>query len=89
MYDCTNLKSFETIREWLGNVEMQAPKNTVKILVGNKCDLADKAISTEEAQKLADENNIQFIETSAKTGHNVDKMIDMMVWKIMKENTDI
>ena len=57
--------------------------------MGNKCDLANKVISTEEGQKLADENNIQFIETSAKTGHNVDKLIEMITRQIIKENPDV
>lgn len=42
------------------------------LLVGNKCDLEDeRCISKEEGQRLAKEWNIPFMETSAKTLHNV------------------
>ena len=43
------------------------------LLVGNKIDLVDKrAISIELAMDLAEENGFMYIETSAKTGKNVD-----------------
>lgn len=43
------------------------------MLVGNKTDLdADRVISTEEGQQLAEDHNLLFMETSAKTGYNVD-----------------
>lgn len=42
------------------------------VLVGNKTDLNDKRqVTTEEAEKRAQEFNVMFIETSAKAGHNV------------------
>ena len=45
------------------------------VLVGNKKDLDDRRqVSTEEGQELADKYGMQFYETSAKTGENVDKI---------------
>ena len=45
------------------------------ILVGNKIDLAEKReVSTEEANSLADELGVVFIEVSAKTGVNVKNL---------------
>ena len=45
------------------------------ILVGNKADLADsRAVSTEEGRILAQKWGIPYIETSAKTKNNVDKV---------------
>jgi Ras-related protein Rab-6A len=42
------------------------------VLVGNKTDLADKRQVTEaQGQEEARKNNLMFIETSAKVGHNV------------------
>ena len=56
-------------------------------LVGNKCDIVDKkVVSTEAGQKFADELKIQFIETSALTGHNVDKLFEMITRKIIDKN---
>lgn len=42
-----------------------------KILVGNKCDLSNRVVSTEEGQALAEKYGIPFYEVSAKTKVNV------------------
>ncbi len=45
------------------------------VLVGNKSDLADRRqVNTEEGQELADKYGMQFYETSAKTGENVEEI---------------
>jgi Ras-related protein Rab-2A len=46
----------------------------VVMLVGNKCDLDNKrVVPTEEGMRFARENDLLFIETSAKTAQNVDE----------------
>lgn len=45
------------------------------MLVGNKSDLEDKRqVSVEEAKNRADQWNVNYVETSAKTRANVDKV---------------
>ena len=59
---------------WIKNIKQHASENVRKILLGNKCDVEEKrAISTERGQALADEYGIQFYETSAKSGKNVEE----------------
>ena len=42
------------------------------VLVGNKTDLNDKReVTTQQGEEEAKKNNLMFIETSAKVGHNV------------------
>ena len=55
------------------------------ILIGNKCDLTDKRqVSQEQAQALATEWNVAYVETSAKTRENVDKVIILNLnWLIL------
>lgn len=73
VYDVTDRRSFESIRNWISQIQQHADVHVNKILVGNKCDmLDDKVISTEEGQKLAQEFGIPFWECSAKTDINVD-----------------
>ena len=53
------------------------------ILVGNKCDLADKRkVSTQEGEKLAQELNAAFKEGSAKTRINVEETFFDLVRKL-------
>jgi len=69
----TDRASFNSIRNWVGQIQQHADVHVNKILVGNKCDmLDDKVVSTEEGQALADEYGIKFYETSAKNNINVE-----------------
>lgn len=49
------------------------------ILVGNKIDLPNRAVSTDEGKALASELNMSFIETSAKTGLNCEEVFYTLV----------
>lgn len=62
------------IRTWHANVEQHASDGVNKILIGNKCDAEDskKQISKEQAQELADELGVPYLETSAKSAINTD-----------------
>lgn len=54
---------------------MKGDDNIPFVLVGNKADLNERRnVMTEEAQKLAAQWNVTYIETSAKTRLNVDKV---------------
>ena len=73
VYDVTDRRSFESIRNWISQIQQHADVHVNKILVGNKCDMLDeKVVSTEEAQKLATEFNVDFYECSAKNDINVE-----------------
>ena len=56
------------------NIEGNAPQTVNKVLVGNKCDLSNiRQVSKQQGQQLAREYDIPFIETSARTGENVQE----------------
>lgn len=45
------------------------------MLVGNKTDLNDKReVTTQQGEDEAKKNNLMFVETSAKLGHNVKNL---------------
>lgn len=55
------------------------------VLVGNKCDLDIKRnVSLEEANKLAEQWRVPYVETSAKTRLNVDKIFHDLMKEIYK-----
>ena len=56
-----------------------ASSDVERLLIGNKCDWdAKRAISTERGRQLASSQGISFLETSAKTNHNIDQVTRYM-----------
>merc|ERR1712039_453636 len=74
VYDATNEESFTNIRRWAAQIAAHGGETTPRILLGNKadCDPTRRAIEPARGQALADEFGITFIETSAKSGLNVE-----------------
>ncbi|XP_052684557.1 ras-related protein Rab-37-like isoform X1 [Crassostrea angulata] len=73
LYDVSNKASFDNIRAWLGEINEYAQEDVVIMLLGNKADMtSERVIRTEDGERLANEYNVAFMETSAKTGMNVD-----------------
>ncbi|XP_058419584.1 ras-related protein Rab-8A isoform X2 [Diceros bicornis minor] len=73
VYDITNEKSFDNIRNWIRNIEEHASADVEKMILGNKCDVNNKRqVSKERGEKLALDYGIKFMETSAKANINVE-----------------
>ncbi|KAG5453210.1 hypothetical protein CRM22_005331 [Opisthorchis felineus] len=73
VYDITRKSTFNRIHTWLSDARRLTCHNTVVFLIGNKADLEEQRdVSYEEAKQLADENDLMFLECSAKSGTNVD-----------------
>ncbi|XP_036370243.1 ras-related protein Rab-37-like isoform X5 [Octopus sinensis] len=73
LYDVTNKTSFDNIRAWLTEINEYAQEDVVIMLLGNKADMSgDKIVRREDGERLARDHNVAFMETSAKTGMNVD-----------------
>ncbi|ESN99910.1 hypothetical protein HELRODRAFT_185778 [Helobdella robusta] len=83
VYDITDKDSFENIKQWLGEIDRYASENVNKLLVGNKCDLVERRIVTQEQAKLfASEQHLDFLETSAKDATNVEEAFKKMATNI-------
>ena len=77
VYDITNSQSFQNIERWIKEVRDATDKEIKIILIGNKSDLEEnRKVSAAEGQKLSDENNLSFFETSGKENLNVDTAFD-------------
>ena len=73
LYDVGSRKSFENTRAWLSEIKEYAPHEAVVMLLGNKCDISkERQVKREDGEKLAADYSVPFLETSAKTGMNVD-----------------
>jgi GTPase KRas protein len=54
------------------------------LVIGNKIDLTSRAVDLREAQKIADEYGIPFVQTSAKTRQGVEEGFYTLVREIRK-----
>jgi Ras-related protein Rab-8A len=92
VYDVTDEKSFNNIRNWIRNIEQHATESVNKILIGNKCDMVEKkVVDSARGKALADEYGIKFLETSAKNSINVEEAFITLAKDIKKrliDNTD-
>jgi len=51
VYDITDIESFNNVKQWLSEIDRYANDSVCKLLVGNKCDLAEsRAVETAAAQ---------------------------------------
>ncbi|CAM4650532.1 ras-related protein Rab-37 isoform X6 [Caretta caretta] len=72
-YDITSKMSFDNVRAWLTQIHEYAQKDVVIMLLGNKADVSsERVIRMEDGESLAREYGVPFMETSAKTGMNVE-----------------
>ncbi|MEQ2295556.1 Ras- protein Rab-37 [Ameca splendens] len=61
------------VQAWLTEIHEYAQTDVVIMLLGNKADMSsERAIRRDEGERLAREYSVPFMETSAKTGVNVE-----------------
>jgi small GTP-binding protein len=71
VYDVTRSETFVNVANWFEDVRKFMPGVIQVTLVGNKIDLP-RQIDKKAGEKLAKAMGADFIETSAKTGENVE-----------------
>lgn len=85
VYDITRRRSFENIAKWLRKIDEHAKEDVIKLLIGNKCDMEQpRAVMREEGEKLADEYDMPFFETSAKENESIKEAFECIVEEIME-----
>jgi len=73
VYDITRRATYNHLSGWLTDARSLTNPNTVIFLIGNKGDLdGQREVTYDEAKRFADENDLLFLETSAKTGDHVE-----------------
>jgi small GTP-binding protein len=78
IYDVTDRDTFSNVVHWYDDISVNL-ENIPLILIGNKIDLEDaRKVSTEEGRALAQKLKCTFMETSAKTGANVQDAFSIL-----------
>ncbi|MFX1410481.1 MAG: Rab family GTPase [Promethearchaeota archaeon] len=71
VFDLSSSQSLLKIPGWISSIKKSVKKTIPMILLGNKLDL-DRDVDKAEAEDLARRLNCEYLETSAKTGENVE-----------------
>ncbi|KAG9403701.1 hypothetical protein AC1031_005187 [Aphanomyces cochlioides] len=75
VFDVTDKTTFDGIQKWLDQLLQVAEPGLATVLVGNKADAdaSKRAVTSAEAQSFANAHHMMYVETSAKTGANVER----------------
>jgi len=71
VFDLSSSQTLLKIPGWVSSIKKTVKKTIPMLLLGNKVDL-DREVDREEAEDLAKRLNCVYMETSAKTGENVE-----------------
>lgn len=85
VFDVTNAESYSGAngaKTWVNELRRRGDENVVICLAGNKADLQSRAVDKDEAAEYCRENELVYMETSAKTGTNVTEMFQAVATKL-------
>ena len=85
IFDLTSSESFDKLKFWIEDSKDKITDNNIELLmVGNKSDLIDERVVTKEKiQKLSEQYNIPYFETSAKIGEGIEEMFNTLINKLL------
>ncbi|NXY09117.1 RAB17 protein, partial [Pteruthius melanotis] len=90
VYDIANKQTLSRAKLWLEEVEkIILPDEIVIALVGNKTDLAaEREVTTEEGVEFARTKGLLFMETSAKSNHQVNDVFMGVVQELLRREKE-
>ena len=91
VYSIDSEDSFNNLEKWLNDIKTQSNPDIKIFLIGNKADLEDKRkISKEIGEKFCNDHKLSFfIETSAKTGFNVQNVFIPVAKELYLQHEEI
>ena len=85
VYDITKKDTLTGAKNWIDELQKKQV-DCVIILVGNKVDLNEtRTIDVDEVKEYARVNHLIHIESSAKTGHNVEEIFNIICKEILAQ----
>jgi len=77
VFDVTNPQSLLKLPGWVSSIKKTVKKSIPMVIVGNKIDL-ERQVEKQEAEDLSKRLNCDYLETSAKTGENVELAFEII-----------
>ncbi len=86
VYAVNDRKTFNSLENWLKQINQSQPEHISKIIVGNKSDVADseRQVSRAEGEALAKKYGVQFLESSAKDNFCISEIFTELGQSIKK-----
>ncbi|XP_075976067.1 RAS oncogene family member Rab18 [Anticarsia gemmatalis] len=85
VYDVSEPKSLTKLNEWVEELQVYSTKkNIVCLVVGNKIDKQNRAVTREQGKAFAQKHRMLFIESSAKTQEGINLAFEELVQKIIE-----
>lgn len=88
VFDLTRALTFKNLVTWLEELYQFGNPECPIILIGNKADLPQlRDVKQEDINWFSQEIGCEYLETSAKTGQNVEKAFNMLTAKMIERST--
>ncbi|MHA2038101.1 MAG: GTP-binding protein [Promethearchaeota archaeon] len=84
VFDLSSNQTLLKIPGWISSIKKTVKRTIPMILLGNKVDL-EREVDREEAEDSAKRLGCQYLETSAKTGENVEKAFELVARACLQE----
>ena len=82
VFDVNCNVSFQRIKKWMTDIEYIVENPIYMCLVGSKTDLGLREVSDEDIKKFCNENNLDYMECSAKNSENINSIFLNLIQKI-------
>lgn len=90
MYDIEEDASFFNAKTWIRTIHDYTTEHVFLVLVANKSDLHHKRrVQKEKGELLAKAHDAMYVETSAKTGENVNTLCDMIASTLLEREDTV
>jgi len=86
VFDLTKEHTYKEMRKWLTEISQFAGENIPFVLIGNKADLLEdvgEVMDRKDARNFAEKEGNIYIETSPRTGINVDQAFSELTRRII------
>ncbi|KAJ3448971.1 ras-related protein rab-5c [Anaeramoeba flamelloides] len=86
-FDITKQESFLECSRWRSELQESGSPDILLTIVGNKTDLeGSRTVKLEAAEKWAQNNDCVYLETSAKSGYNIQEIFDQICVRYANNN---